>query len=331
MARSGSYTLDANIRTVLRDVGIDAPALLRRAHLPDDLFAGGQVQLASAEYYRLWRVLEDAVGDPAFPIVLAGALTTESFSPPIFAAMCSPDFVTAVGRISRFKPLIAPIDLVVEERPAALRLTLEWWEREPEPPRSLMFTELAFFVALIRIATREHIVPMSATIADAEPVPEQFREYFGIAIESGPDVAITFAERDVRRTFLTANERMWDTFAPELRRRLADLDAGASVSERVAAVLLEHLPSGLVSMDDVAKRLIMSRRTLQRRLRDEGTSFQVILRDVRHDLALHYLTESELTATEISYLIGFEDANSFFRAFHDWTGSTPHAIRATAV
>lgn len=72
----------------------------------------------------------------------------------------------------------------------------------------------------------------------------------------------------------------------------------------------------------------MSTRTLQRRLQVEGQSFQGLLNQTREKLASHYLTHSALSGAEISFFLGFEDPNSFFRVFHQWTGATPEATRA---
>ena len=71
----------------------------------------------------------------------------------------------------------------------------------------------------------------------------------------------------------------------------------------------------------------MSERTLQRRLTEENQSFQSVLDQTREELARHYLRTTKLTAAEISFLIGFEQPSSFFRAFNDWTGQTPEQIR----
>ena len=80
-------------------------------------------------------------------------------------------------------------------------------------------------------------------------------------------------------------------------------------------------------MDCVAGRLGTSKRTLQRRLRSEQTTFQTVLGNTRAALARHYLLETRLSSAEISYLLGFEDPNSFFRAFHGWTGQTAEQFR----
>lgn len=69
------------------------------------------------------------------------------------------------------------------------------------------------------------------------------------------------------------------------------------------------------------------RGTLQRRLSGEGTNFNEVLKNTCKDLSVFYLTGSNMTSAEISYLLGYESSGSFFRAFHDWTGMTPNGLR----
>lgn len=187
--------------------------------------------------------------------------------------------------------------------------------------------ELAFLVRLARLATREPVRPWKVT-APLPPEPaREYERYFGVPVQRGRAASLVFSREDAERPFLTANESMWNLFEPELRRRLAELDADATVADRVRAVLLESLPSGQASMEEVASRLALSKRTLQRRLGAEGTSYQAQLNQTRESLARHYLAKTELTCTEISFLLGYEEPNSFFRAFHDWTGDTPERVR----
>jgi AraC-like DNA-binding protein len=140
---------------------------------------------------------------------------------------------------------------------------------------------------------------------------------------------VVFAAADATRRFVTADEDMWAFFEPELARRLAALERDAGTTQRVRAALVEQLPAGRASMKDVAGHLAMSSRTLQRRLREERTTFQRVLAQTRESLARHYLTRSELPASEIAFLLGYDDTNSFYRAFSAWTGSTPQAMRLT--
>ena len=81
-------------------------------------------------------------------------------------------------------------------------------------------------------------------------------------------------------------------------------------------------------MTNIASELAISSRTLQRRLHQEGTTFQEVLDELREELARHYLSATEYSSAEISFLLGYEEPNSFFRAFRTWTGETPEIVRA---
>jgi AraC-like DNA-binding protein len=287
------------------------------------------VALSTSEYFRLWDALEKAFNDPSFPLRLGQAVSVESFSPPIFAALCSPNLNVAVRRLSQFKRLIGPMTLDVMEDTESTMVSLGCLYADSPLPASLVATELVFLVHLVRLATREPVNPLSVTSSVALASADSYSEYFGVSVTKGDRNSITFSALDARRPFLTINEQMWNFFEPDLRRRLSDMDTDASFAARVHSSLLELLPSGQNSIDDVARTLAVSRRTLQRRLNEESTSFQVELNRTREQLARHYLANSALSGAQISFLLGFEDPNSFFRAFHSWTGTTPRQLRTS--
>jgi AraC-like DNA-binding protein len=150
---------------------------------------------------------------------------------------------------------------------------------------------------------------------------------FGVAAST----SVTFSAADAERPFLTANDEMWRVFEPELRRRMADLDRVESTTDRVRAALLELLPAGRADAAAVARRLALSSRTLQRRLASEGITFQGVLDRTRLALAHHYLDRPDVTVAEVAFLLGYDEPSSFYRAFHRWSGTTPHQARAAAV
>lgn len=95
-----------------------------------------------------------------------------------------------------------------------------------------------------------------------------------------------------------------------------------TVSARIRSALVELLPSGECSIDDVCRVLGMSRRSLQRKLKEEGTSFQQQLNHTRELLTINYLRNTKLSSEDIAYLLGYQDLNSFYRAFSLWTGKS---------
>ncbi|WP_020407278.1 helix-turn-helix domain-containing protein [Hahella ganghwensis] len=100
-----------------------------------------------------------------------------------------------------------------------------------------------------------------------------------------------------------------------------------SVLERLHRALLDMLRSQQVGIEPVARRLNMSARTLQRKLKEEGTSYQIELDRIRKELAESYLEHSRLSISEIAFLLGYQEQSSFTHAFRDWLGLTPGAYR----
>lgn len=322
------YALDTTWRTLLRDLGVVPANVLRRAGLADDLLVQPSIRLSSEDYYRLWASIETELGDPLLPIRLCRSVRAESFSPALFAALCSPDLLVAARRIGRYKALIAPMRLEVGETRDLVTFELTWLDRPHVPPTSLVLMELRFGVTLARIGTREHVCPVEAKTTALPAKLAPYEEFLGTRLARGDAHRVTFTRADATRPFLTSNEPLWAAFEPELRQHLATLDAAVTTAKRVHAALLEGLPSGLVSMDAIARKLGIGKRTLQRRIEAEGTTYQAILADTREALARHYLVKTALTTSEIAFLLGFDEPTSFYRAFRARTGTTPDGLRS---
>ena len=327
MKKITPFSINPGWKILLVDLGINYAEVLKKAELPADLFSRKDASLTTAEYLKFWKSLEFIANDPLFPLKAICKLSTEMFDPPIFAALCSPNLNTALKRISQFKPLIGPMTLNIELNDEGTHIMIKFLERDVALPKSLVAMELGFFVQIARMATREIIIPKRVIAPCEFPHTPEYAEYFGVTPEFGESLSLHFAANDANKPFVTENIGMWDFFEADLKKRLSAIQAEDSMKERVKAVLLEMLPSGETTVDTLAKRLNLSRRTLQRRLLDEHTNFKDILTETRESLARHYVTKSDLPYIQISFLLGYEDPNSFFRAFQTWTGSTPDTMR----
>ncbi|MFI2363340.1 AraC family transcriptional regulator ligand-binding domain-containing protein [Promicromonospora sp. NPDC019610] len=321
------FELEPTVQALLRDVGIAPPVVLRRARLPADLFARRPIELSVDEYYRFWTALEVEAGDRSLAVDIGRAISVEMFSPPLFAALCSTDLTAAARRVATYKALMGPLRMSAGTD-QGLTISYTWpTSAVSAPPPLLAVVELVFWVSLARIATREPVRPSRVTVAGRPPDLPRLEEYLGTRVRSTGTHSITFSTLDASRPFLTENEAMWRVFAPDLRRRLSDLDVSATAAERVRAALRDTLPAGDASIGAVTRRLATSPRTLQRQLRQEGTTFQGVLTATREELARHYLDVEGLRTSEVAYLLGYGDATSFYRAFRAWTGLTPETAR----
>lgn len=321
--------VDRGWRLFWMDLDVSVENVLRRARLPLHLFEVEGARICVDTYFRLWEAFAQEAGRENLPLVIGRVSTGGKFNPAIFAALCSPDLRAAARRLSMFKRLLGPFVLDVTDATNHLTFRYTCTVRDFIPPL-IGQTELVFLTQFVRKATRVRVCPEAVMMPSEPDDPKAFEEFFGAKIEEGPSYALRYGAEDASRPFLTANDSMWEFFEPYLNKRLADLEENVPFSDRVCGALLEMLPSGRSSLAEVARSLAMSTRTLQRRLGAENKRYKDILNHTREALARHYLTSSSMSPAEISLLLGYDDPNSFYRAFRQWTGSTPDAVRRQA-
>lgn len=314
-------------RLVLRDLGLDELSVLRRAGQPPTLFEGEGTRIGVDDFYALFDAIEAETDDPTIALRAGQAVSIELFDPALFAAICSPDMNTAATRLGEFKRLVGHFSLDVEVGPEETRILYRCKHRL-DIPRLHGLSEMVFLVAFARRATREEVVPRRVLVQKLPSETDPFVEYFRCPVEEAASYSLVLAAQDARRPFLTHNARMWEAINPALRRRMSEADEERSTSDIVEASLFELLPSGRTQMRDVAKDLGIGARTLQRRLASENTTWLEVLNRTRERLARHYLRSTKMSPAEVSFLLGFEDPNSLFRAFNRWTGTTPESWRA---
>ena len=325
-ARHGGYAvnLDALDRLVGSELVVDN--LLRRAGTARPDIAGGR-HVPAVQNYASWVAIEDEYPATPRPLHVARNLSFEHFTPVLFAAACSRDLNAAAGRIAEHKPLIAPTKLQVDVEPTETTITLSWPGQVP-PPESLALSEVLFWVALARLATEHRVTPLHVDVTTLPAAAGLYEDYLGAPLRRGRAQAVVFSAIDSSRPFVHAAEPLWQFFAPELRHQLDEVISGRGTAFEVRVALFEALPVGRTTIEEIADHLAIGVRTLQRRLKAEGVSFQEVLSEVRHELARHYLTASDLPIEEIAFLLGYEDHHSLYRAYHAWSGETPGMLRA---
>lgn len=251
------YVLEANWQAHASDMRFSLQDVLRYAQLPPDLFTRTPLMVTADEFFKLWRGIEYAMRDiPAFPLVIGKSLSPETFSPPIFASLCSKDLISAFNRMAKYKPLVGPMNLKITHHDENISVEFVGIPGYEQLSGTLVAAELVFWVQIARIATRERIVPQAVHIASTLPEKVQYEEYFGTRIMQGKMNVLTFSMTDMKKPFLTANTQMLSIFEPVLDKRLQDLTQESSFRDRVRACLIEILASGDYAMGDVASRLV---------------------------------------------------------------------------
>jgi AraC-like DNA-binding protein len=163
----------------------------------------------------------------------------------------------------------------------------------------------------------------------APPYRAEYDRIFRVPVMFGSDrnaLLLSSVEWMARRS-PTASPVVLDVLSSRAEAMLESLEIVRSTKGRVESLLLQHLvQTGDVSVDSIAAEIGVSRQTLFRRLKAEGTTFERVLDALRRKMALHYLREKKRSVSETAYLVGFSDRAAFTRAFKRWTGSSPCSL-----
>jgi AraC-like DNA-binding protein len=304
------------------------PALLRRAGLPAGFFQQEKTYATTAELFALWRAIGETSGDPGIGLKLGAEPRFERYQPSAMAAVCSRTFRDALQRIARYKQLTCPEEIRVHTTRDEAAVEFFYLQAEEVQPDVLVDMCLSWILFIGRRGTGDQVTPLRLELTRPVQHRELLETHFGcrVRFKAGRN-ALVFRNSDLDRPFVTHNEELLKAIGAQLETELQEKNAGANVGEQVKHTLKRSLAGKRPTLQHIAQELGMSARTLQRRLTDAGITFQQQVEDTRRELARHYLAQSTVELNEAAYLLGYEDANSFFRAFHLWEGTTPEAWR----
>ena len=308
----------------LEELGVRASAVLRRAGLSQGSIGQPRVLLSTEELFALWRAIDEVSANPAIGLLLGTENKTERFHPIGLAALSSENFGSAINQMARYKQLTCPEEILQKNDGEEWSIQFHWLLAEEVEPPVLIECAFAWVLSTGRHGTGTRLSPLRVEFVQPRSHVKTIERHFGCSVVSGaPRNAIVFRAADAERPFVTRNAELLGMLAPQFEEELRRENTDENFLERVRVAIQQKLTGQRPTIEDIADALHVSSRTLQRRLQDEGSSFQRVLEDARHQLARHYLNNSFLELNEAAYLLGYEDANSFVRAFRTWEGMPP--------
>ncbi len=171
-----------------------------------------------------------------------------------------------------------------------------------------------WIVTIGRRGTGRTVHPKRVEFQRPESDRKMYESHFQCPVKFGArSNVLVFDRADVDQPLRTHNAELLALVAPQLESELTQQLAQKSLSEQVKGIVKKLLAGQRPTLRDVARELRLSTRTLQRRLTAERAKFQQLMEEARRELAQHYLLHSSLELHETAYLLGYEDANSFFR------------------
>jgi AraC-like DNA-binding protein len=303
---------------------IAVPALLRRARLPASLFEQEKIYITTAELFALWRSVAEMSPDPGFGLKLGTELRFERSHPVAIAGVCSRSFGDALQRLARYKQLTCPEEIRVHRKAQEASVEFFFIETKETQPDIMVDLGLSWILGVARRGSDGEVTPLRLELSRSVKHRELLESHFGCPVRFKSDRnALVFRSSDLDRPFVTYNEELLTVIGSHVESELKALNKGMNVGEQVKQTLKRSMAGKRPTLQDVAQELGMSVRTLQRRLTDAGFTFQRLVEDTRRELACHYLKQAAMELNDAAFLLGFRDANSFFRAFHGWEGISP--------
>lgn len=318
------FRVPGRLAAKLEELGVSVPAVLRRAGLPRDLFGQTRVLVSTSELFALWRAVDLVSSDPLIGIKLGIETKTERFHPMAIAALSTENLVAASEHIARYKKLTAPEEILVELNAEEFAVGFRWLLAVDEEPCSLTDYCFSWMRSLARHGSGSQLNPLRAEYVQQRTNARQIERSLGCEVVVGaPQNVIVFRSSDATKPFVTRNAELLDLLAPQFEEQLRQYKEEDGFLELVHRTIQDKLTGHRPSINAVSQALHMGPRTLQRRLQGSGSSFQRVLDEARHQMARYYLSNSALELNEAAYLLGFEDPNSFGRAFRNWEGMPP--------
>jgi AraC-like DNA-binding protein len=303
---------------LFEQAGID----LSQVHRPDLRFQTTRVQ-------RLWQLAVDATGDPCFGLKLSEYTQPAALHGLGFAWLASDTLRDGLGRLVRFSRFVSSfIEIWIEDVDDSVDLVVTGAEKWPDFVHAAGDLAMASFLRLCRITAGQSLDPEIVHLQRPRPsCDELFEALFRAPIVySAEQNRLRFSANQLDAPLPTPNPELARINDQTVIDYLARYDRN-STAMQVRSRIIEGLPDGTPQQNNIAGALNLSLRSLQRRLKQEGTSFKDLLEDTRRELALQYIRETHRSIGEITYLLGFSEPSNFTRAFRRWTGLAPAAFR----
>ncbi len=314
--------------------GVDAAALAADVGFDPAALADPDAHIPLALETRLWDEAAARSDDAAFGLHAARGLAPGTFDVLDYAVRTAPTLRASLDRLARYNRLLHDAAVIsVVDRDDCTRV--EHALAVGGAMQSLHAAEFTL-ASILDIGGQLLGEPLAARAVELRhTAPASTAEHvrvFGVEPRFGCDVnAVELERARLVRPLPSADPALYRVIERHAETLLAARPAAsATTADRVRQLLAGALGEGNATLKAMAAKLKMSDRSLQRRLADEGVTFDALLDELRRDLALRYLSDPHIAVAEVAYLLGYSEPSPFHRAFKRWTGATPNEMRRRA-
>jgi len=317
----------------LKSAGLEVAPLLSRVGLTPELIADPEERLSVRSQIALLDEVAVALKDDCIGFTLARDFDPREIGLLYYVMASSQTLGDALKRVARYSRITNEALMVGYREGNKLIVSLSYSGVPRHSDRHQIEFCMFGVLRICRILTGQNVIPQDFSISHHRSGENsEISRFVGRKVEFGADADEFTLKVNARALpLIHADTRLNDLLLKYCEAALADRRADMSqLRTRVENAISPMLPHGRVLVEDIARSLGMSERTLARKLSDEGLNFTEILQHLRRDLAVRYLDDRKLNISKIAWLLGFRDVSAFTHAFKRWAGKTPRQLR-TAV
>jgi AraC-like DNA-binding protein len=320
--------------------GADRRMLIERSQICLDDLENQDNRIPLANYLALLNAGIELCNEPALSLLFGEAVRLQDISIVGLIGVAYDKVESLRRQVNRYAPLTLDADdggtadaaeFVRENGDVWLKSTSEIYRANP------LLTEAAFARSICGARAMQASLsasmpglakltfPKAIRFTHKEPsYRAEYDRIFGVPLFFGSHMnALLVDEAILNLKLPRTNPYLSEILSARAEELLKNLEMSKTMRGRVENLLVPILHTGAASMDMIAVKLSLSRQTLFRKLKAEGITFEQVLDELRHNLALHYLNEKKVPVNQTAYLLGFSQPAAFSRAFKRWTGSSP--------
>jgi len=325
---SVSASLTQAVLHAAEHLGLARGGLLSACGLTDKQLTDPDARIPLSAQQLLWQAVQQQLEHPEPGLAIGLQLAPGPFSVLGYLLQSSHTLDEALQAAQRYQRLVGEGgELQLREDGSRLQLIYQPSQAQHPANRPRILALMACWVQWMRPLLKDFQL-LEVRFAHARPAAlTDYQNCFACPLVfDAADYALVLPASQRQARLTQANPALQTVLRQHAESLLARLPS-ESLSARVVGLLSAQLGHGEPDRSALASSLCLSERTLQRRLADEGSSYQQLLNDTRRQLAERYLHAGKLPAAEIALLLGYSEPSVFFRAFRQWTGLTPGEYR----
>lgn len=309
--------------------GCDRTLILKKCSLDSDVLNKTH-RLTMDQTVNLWGACIDEARNPFFGLHMGEQVRPSTFHIVGYTLMNSANLSEAFDKLNEYQRLISDGG-AFQRIPVAKGV---WIIYHPRPGAIPFFYHqidavLAAVLAFSRWVTGETFSPIEVSLK-RQPALDwaEYVRVFSVKPNFNADFnGVLISHEMLAHPLLEADEELCEVHERHAKHRLQELKNNDRISDQVTKILQRHMSDPEVGRAFVAIKIGVSEKMLQRKLSEEGVTFQGLYSDLRKKLALNYVSDTSIPLTEVAMMLGFSDSSAFYRAFKRWTESTPREYR----